>query len=137
MSEESSTFTRVNQRESGKKVFNIPSSQLKGYSTVEKYKENKDYQQAQEMQRSCMILAQSYASIMVKRITSEQPEFFETTSHDEASFKTHLANNFCIRETQNQAVAFRHAHADMIEDSYTKDSMRRMINGGDKFHPYM
>ena len=43
----------------------------------------------------------------------------------------------CLPYTKLSANVFRNTTADINEKRYLKDDIRRLYNGGDKFHPYL
>ena len=49
----------------------------------------------------------------------------------------HLVNNMCLGASKYQAKAFKDASSGIIEEGFTNDKIRRLVNGGDKFHPYL
>jgi hypothetical protein len=74
---------------------------------------------------------------MTTRLLAEEPDFFEGKEMDRVSWEAHLMNNFCLPTAKQHAVVFRETHAQIKEDEHTTDSIRRLVNGGDRFHPYM
>ena len=74
---------------------------------------------------------------MINRLLAEEPDFFDGHEMDRHSFGVHLMNNFCLPTAKQHAVVFRQTHAKMKEDQHTTDSIRRLVNNGDRFHPYI
>lgn len=49
----------------------------------------------------------------------------------------HLTNNMCLQVLKYKNRVFRERTVDLAEDYYLKDSIRRLSNDGDRFHPYI
>ena len=89
------------------------------------------------MQTACMLYAGSYSAIMLHRVTEEQPDFFENQSMTKDEFSAHLQNNICLNISKYRSAVFKNTTAKIQEEGYTNDKIRRLANGGDKFHPYL
>ena len=85
----------------------------------------------------CTIYAYSYNHVMLKRLEEARPEFFEDVKIDKDELATHMAHNMCLDSNKIFSSIYRKRTADIKEESHLKDSIRRLTNGGDKFHPYL
>ena len=52
-------------------------------------------------------------------------------------FVAHLQNNICLGVSKYKHSVFKETSAQISEDGFTNDKIRRLVNGGDKFHPYL
>ena len=118
------------------KAFAIHESQLQGASRVEAYRSNPKYEQSLELQKMCTLYATAYAETMVGRLLAEEPEYFDDREQSRDALITHLTNNICLPVSKSHARVFRETTAGIIEKQHTQDTIRRLNNGGDKFHPY-
>jgi hypothetical protein len=75
-------FTREQDRPSGSKAFNVAASDLKGSSTIKMYNKYPQYESVQRLQRQCYRFAASYASTMITRLLTEEPDFFDGKDMD-------------------------------------------------------
>ena len=89
------------------------------------------------MYKMCMLYAHSYAGTMVLRVMEEQPDFFEEKEITQVEFTAHLENNICLGLSKYRASVTKETNAKITEDGYLTDKIRRLSNGGDKFHPYL
>ena len=48
-----------------------------------------------------------------------------------------LSMKMCGKQEQVQRRLFRNATADITEKAYLTDDIRKLYNGGDRFHPYV
>lgn len=74
---------------------------------------------------------------MVKRLEEAQPDFFEANNQDKEEFIAHLTHNMCLPYTKAYSQVYRKRTAELKEEAHLKDTIRRLYNGGDKFHPYL
>lgn len=130
------TFDRTTERQTNMKAFAINEGQLMGASRVEAYRKNPKYEQSLELQKMCSMYAIAYAETMVGRLLAEEPEYFDEREQSREALVTNLTNNICLPVHKQHARVFRETTADMIEKQHTTDTIRRLNNGGDKFHPY-
>ena len=137
MQGEASVFKRGEERQANNKPFAIDVNELRGASTVELYKKDKDYEQSMQLHRMCIMYAQAYSDTMIQRLVGEQPEFFEEKGISRAEFTAHLSNNICLPVSKAHARQFRDTTANIKENQHTTDIIRRLANGGQKFHPYL
>ena len=135
MSEEA--FSRRAARIEFQKPFNLTSGQVSGFSNGEKYKKYTEYKDADAMREACMLYAGSYAAIMLHRVEEEQPDFFENQTMNKDEFRAHLMNNICLNVSKYRSKVFKDTTAKIQEEGYTNDKIRRLVNGGDRFHPYL
>ena len=84
-----------------------------------------------------MMYAQSYALQMITRVLEEEPDFFEEKPITQDEFHSHLTNNLCLGVSKYRSSVFKDTTAKFYDDSFTTDKVRRLVNGGDKFHPYL
>ena len=136
MSEES-TFTRKNQREPYQKPFALQGAQISGGTTKEKYDSIPEYKDANELSKTCFLYANAYADTMIQRLLNEEPDYFDDKPVDRYEFSIHLQNNICLPIIKYKNAAFADATAQIHEREHLADRMRRLSNGGYKFHPYL
>ena len=67
----------------------------------------------------------------------EEPDFFEDKDMKKTEFTAHLTNNLCLGVSKYRAKVLKDTSAQIQEDGYLTDKVRRLANGGDKFHPYL
>ena len=130
-------FSRRAARPEFEKPFNLTSTQVSGHSNGEAYKKYSDYKDADAMRTACMLYAGSYSAIMLHRVEEEQPDFFENQSMTKDEFAAHLQNNICLNISKYRSAVFKNTTAKIQEEGYLNDKIRRLANGGDKFHPYL
>jgi hypothetical protein len=81
--------------------------------------------------------ATAYSQIVIRRLVAEQPEFLEENGVSKNEIITHLTNNMCYPYTKYKSRMFRERTAEIKAEEHLKDDIRRLYNGGDKFHPYL
>ena len=74
---------------------------------------------------------------MLNRAAVEDPEVFAVKGVSRQEMHQHLVHNMCLPYKTLHARAFRDQTVKITEKSYLQDEIRRLYNGGDKFHPYM
>lgn len=74
---------------------------------------------------------------MLRRIEKDTPEFFEERGMPKNEMAVYLVNNICLPYAKQEAKVFREATTRIKEKEYLKDSIRRLSNQGDRFHPYI
>ncbi len=104
---------------------------------VELYKKDKDYENSMQLHRMCIMYAQAYSDTMLQRLVNEQPDYFEEKGISRSEFTAHLSNNICLPVSKAHARQFRDTTANIKETQHTTDVIRRLTNGGQKFHPYL
>ena len=95
------------------------------------------YKDAAELYKVCMLYAQSYSITMVQRVLDEEPTYFEDKEINKDEFQAHLQNNICLGISKYRSSVFKDTTAQFYDDSFTTDKVRRLVNGGDRFHPYL
>ena len=74
---------------------------------------------------------------MLTRAKVEDPEIFAVKGMSKHEMQQHMINNMCLPYAKINANQYRITLAQQKEKAYTQDEIRRLYNGGDKFHPYM
>ena len=74
---------------------------------------------------------------MLKRALVEDPEVFVVKGINRREMHENIVHNMCLKYKQVHARAFREQTVKIHEDKYLKDTIRRLNNDGDKFHPYL
>lgn len=85
----------------------------------------------------CMLYATAFNETMLKRLEKEKPEFYEENGIDKRELVAHLTNNMCLAQTKFKSKVFRDTTAKLKEKEHLQDQIRRLNNGGDRFHPYI
>ena len=124
------------ERPGNAKPFALTSDVLDGASRAEPYNNNAEFQQAKELHNMCMIYATAYNETMLKRLEKEKPEFYEENNISRGELVAHLTNNMCLTDSKYKSKVFRDTTAQLKEKEHLNDQMRRLVNGGDRFHPY-
>ncbi len=112
-------------------------SDLRGASMVEMYKKDAAYARSLDLHQMCLLYAAAYADTMLQRLSEEQPDYFEEKGLDRSEMLVHLQNNICLPVTKAHNLQFRQTTSNIKEKWHTNDIIRRLNNGGDKFHPYL
>jgi hypothetical protein len=84
-----------------------------------------------------MMYATAYNETMLKRLETEQPDFYAENNLNKRELAAHLTNNMCMPYSKFKAKVFRDRTIEMKEKEHLTDTIRRLYNGGDKFHPYI
>ena len=84
----------------------------------------------------CIMYAQSYSLVMLRRLKAEKEDFFEEAGVTENEMVAHLTNNMCLPYSKLKSQAYRSATAQIKDKAHIKDEIRRLYNDGDQFHPY-
>ena len=84
-----------------------------------------------------MIYATAYNHTMLKRLEKEKPEFYEENELDKGELVAHLTNNMCLPYAKYKSKMFRERTSAIKEKQHLHEDIRRLYNGGDRFHPYM
>ena len=109
---------------------------MAGQSNKDKMNSYPAYKNATANYNNCMLYARAYTGAMVQRVLEEEPEFFEEKGTSREVFQAHLENNICLGASKYRASVVKNTMAQMTDDHYTTDQVRRLANGGQKFHPY-
>ena len=114
----------------------MPHEALTGASTDERYEKYGNWTEQNKLYKNCLIYATAYTETMLTRAKAEDPEVFATKGMSKQEMQVHMVNNICLPYKKLQNRAFRDTTAKITESNYLKDEVRRLSNGGDKFHPY-
>ena len=79
----------------------------------------------------------AYADTLLQRLETEQPDYFKESEMSRGEMTAHLVNNICYPVTKAYSRQFRETTANLHEKKHLTDQIRRLNNGGDKFHPYL
>ena len=132
-----STHLEEPNRPNYTKAFAESSTNLKAASTKELYESDPMFKDANRTYKNCLMYAAAYTETMLTRAKAEEPEIFALKGMSKSEMQAHMVNNICLPYKKIQARVFRDRTAKINEDTYLKDEIRRLYNGGDKFHPYM
>jgi len=119
------------------KLFALSPDYIDGASRIEVLNSNEEYKSAKQIHTLCQIYAAAYNETMLLRLSKEKPEFFEENNINKTELVVHLTNNMCLRETKYQSLAYRNAMIGIKEKEHLNEQIRRLSNGGDRFHPYL
>jgi len=119
------------------KHFALDNDAVKGPYKVDEYKQYPEFKDAHFINQNCALLATSFNELMVLRLLKEKPDYLEEHNISKAELVTHLTNNMCLREQKYFSKVFRDTTAQLRSKRYLNDEMRRLSNGGDRFHPYL
>ena len=133
----STGFDRASERLNIAKPFAFSSEEISGTSNAEKFNRYQEYKDANAAYRNCQLYATSYAAVMMQRTITEEPDFLEERGTTKEEFLAHIQNNLCLGLTKYRSSVFKQTAANIQEDGYVNDKVRRLVNGGDKFHPYI
>ena len=125
------------ERNSSTKAFALNPEQLASRSAAQKFDAFPEFKQAKEARSSCMLYAWAYADTMMSRIEQENPDVYSDKGMTRPELCTYLANNMCMPIEKMHSRVFRETVAKIHEKEHLNDDIRRLVNGGHKFHPYM
>ena len=103
----------------------------------EKYAADKNWKDAHDLYKMCQTYALAYTEVMLARAKAEEPDIFAIKGMDKGEMQMHLVHNMCLPQAKLNAKLFRERTAALNEEMYLKDDIRRLVNQGDKFHPYL
>ena len=103
----------------------------------EMYDQYHMYKEIKQLHNQCLLYANAYSATLLKRLEGERPEFFEENGITRESLCTQLSHNICLPYTKLRGKAFRDTTVKIKEKAHLQDQIRRLSNGGDKFHPYL
>ena len=132
-----STHLAQPERPSYMKPFSEDPKQMQTASNKEMYDKHPMYKDATRLHKNCLMYAAAYTETMLTRAKAEDPEIFALKGMSKSEMQAHMINNICLPYKKVQARVFRDTTAKINEDHYLKDEIRRLYNGGDKFHPYV
>ena len=124
-------------RSSEQKPFSFNNKDLIGKSTADSYRSFPHYKDASDLHKQCITYATAYTETMLTRAQVEEPEVFAMKGMSKHEMQAHLVHNMCLPYAKLHARAFRDTTAKINEKNYLNDDIRRLSNGGDKFHPYI
>lgn len=73
---------------------------------------------------------------MLLRLEKERPEFYEENNVNKQEMVAHLNNNMCIAYSKYKSRVFRDTTVFLKDKENLNEQIRRLNNGGDRFHPY-
>jgi HipA-like protein len=73
---------------------------------------------------------------MIMRIEKEDPNFFDDKDYTRAEIIAKVSHNMCLQISQFRSKVFQNTVTDMLDKDHTKEEIRRLVNGGQRFHPY-
>ena len=123
-------------RKSYTKPFSQENQLLRGKSVSMEYEKYPDYVESNTLHKACITYATAYTETMLTRAQVEDPEVFAMRGMSKQEMQAHLVNNMCIQYSKLNARVFRDTTAKIDDKNYLNDDIRRLYNGGDKFHPY-
>ena len=104
---------------------------------MERYDAHKDFKDANELHTKCLVYATAYTETMLTRAQVEDPEIFAMKGMNKSEMQQNMVHNMCLPYTKLQSKMFRETTAKINEKHYLDDDIRKLYNGGDKFHPYV
>ena len=119
------------------KPFTMGENQMLGATNKEKLADDEKYTEVAIKHRQCLLHANAYAMTMLYRIEEEKPEIYEEKGMNRSELAAHLANNLCLGQSKQHAVAMREHVANRNANDTLKDDIRRLYNGGHRYHPYL
>ena len=119
------------------KAFSIPLALMTGESNVQKFRKYQDFSEAEDLARTCQMYAAAYTSTMLMRIKKEEPDYFEANGINEMEIKNKIQHNLCLDVNQYRSKVFQKTYVNIIDEAHVTDEIRRIYNGGMKFHPYL
>ena len=127
----------MDSRPANTKPFALTSDLLDGASRTELYDKDPQWKEAKQLHTMCTMYASAYNETMLKRLEKEKPEFFEENNINKQEMIAHLTNNMCLPYTKFKGKVFRDTTARLKEKEHLQEQIRRLSNGGDRFHPYI
>ena len=74
---------------------------------------------------------------MKRRLEEEQPDYFEERGVDEPVFRRNFVREVCYENEKVYAVLAKKRIYDALAKQKLTEQIRKLNNGGDKFHPYL
>ena len=124
-------------RSNASKPFSMGHGKLVGRSAKDLYMADKDFKDADDLHTKCLVYASAYTETMLTRAQVEDPEIFAVKGMNKSEMQQNMIHNMCLPYKKLHAKMFREATARINEKNYLEDDIRRLYNGGDKFHPYV
>ena len=132
------TDFRAQERTPETKAFFFISEDYNGAQNVEKIKPYQDYTDIKDAHAHCLLYANSYAQTLLKRVKLDKgDEFFQEAGVSRNEMATQIVNNICLRISKTKAQVHRQTVAKISQKQSLNDDIRRLYNGGDRFHPYL
>ena len=135
MSEE--LFKRGKERPPQYKAFVRQPDEISGFSATEPYRNDAKLSELERATDMCLKYAQSYSHTFAHRLLAEEPDFFEEKGVSKETFLARMESNICMNIMQYKNKVYREFEANLHDKLETTQEMRRLANGGDKFHPYL
>ncbi len=117
------------------KPFALDNDLLGGASKLELYDSVPAFKDAKQLLNQCLIYAAAYNDTMLMRLEKERPDFYEENNINKKELAAHLNNNMCLAYSKYKSKVFRDTTAQLKEKEHVTEQMRRLNNGGDRFHP--
>ena len=118
------------------KAFAAQKSDLWGASTRDAYDKHWEYRQADDLLNLCMTYSNNYNDTMLDKLEEEQPDFFSSNNINRNELQETLNNNMCVSFSKLKALSYRKTTAAIVDKKHLTDHIRKLYNGGDRFHPY-
>ena len=128
---------RSQERPPNSKPFVMKENDMLGASNIERLNNDADYTEIARAHRLCTVQAGAYAATMVNRIEAERPEVIEEKGMTKNALIAYLANNMCQDISKMHSKALREHVIREKDKTYLQDEIRRLYNGGHKYHPYL
>ena len=110
---------------------------MHGKSNRDLYQADPDYRDDFIMYEKCKQYATAYTHILLRRAEVADPEFFAVKGINKDEMEVEMIQGMCLPQAQVKALSFRNTTAKIFEKRYLNDEIRRLYNGGDRFHPYL
>ena len=108
-----------------------------GKTARQTYYSYPDFHTADTRYKQCFEHAGAFTETLLSRVENEDPEVYQSRGLDRSALKIKLVKNMCLNEGQMRARVMRETTALITEKQYLNDDIRRLYNGGSKFHPYL
>ena len=136
MSEGESQFSRNAIRPVTSRRFQSE-RELNTFSQKEQYAKHQPTNKHNKAMGECLKMAHNYFTTMRKRVEEEQPDYFEEKGTDLGKFETKFITEVCYEQIATWDQAYRNRDVEIESKGYLNDTIRKLVNGGDKFHPYL
>ena len=133
--EQNSDFRKL-ERPPNTKRFVLHENQPVGRSNVEKFSAYPVFKEAEQYARTCNLYANAYVSTILQRLEKEDPSYFADKDFTKEEIANKVMHNLCLELNQYRNKVFQETLADMMDKQDTRNEMRKLNNGGQKFHPY-
>ena len=126
-----------NERDSTQKPFSATQRTHQGKSTRDLYMSDPDYKEDHQRYEQCRQFAEAYSGILLRRAEVEDPAIFAVKGMSKEEMHLQMIQNMCLPYAHQKALSFRDATAKINEKRYLNDEIRRLTQGGERFHPYL